>query len=127
MLKHTICTEDLDSLHASLFLFRTGNPKKHFENGVDRTIYFSFGRESENPFIGGANDFVELNTTIVRWGLSVVELWGDPGESPLQVGEHELEGLGPLLLRVELGFDGVGTAAAARVLDLALLHIHPVE
>lgn len=57
--------------------------------------------------------------------LSVVELRGDPGQSPLQVGEHELERLGPLLLRVELGFDGVRSAAAARVFDLALLHVHP--
>lgn len=58
-------------------------------------------------------------------GLSVVELRGDPGQSPLQVGEHELERLGPLLLRVELGFDGVRAAAATRVFDLALLHVHP--
>lgn len=58
-------------------------------------------------------------------GLSVVELGGDPGQSPLEVGEHELECLGPLLFRVELGFDGIGSAAAARVFDLALLNVHP--
>lgn len=59
--------------------------------------------------------------------LSVVELRGDPGQSPLQVGEHKLECLGPLLLRVELGFDGVRSTAAARVFDLALLNVHPVK
>lgn len=57
--------------------------------------------------------------------LSVVELRGDPGQSPLKVGEHELERFGPLLLRVELGFDGVRATAATRVLDLPFLHIHP--
>lgn len=58
-------------------------------------------------------------------GLSVVELRGDPGQSPLQVGEHKLQCLGPLLLRVELCFDGVGAAAATSVLDLSFLDIHP--
>lgn len=57
--------------------------------------------------------------------LSVVELRGHPGQSPLKVGEHELERFGPLLLRVELGFDGVRATAAACVLDLPFLHIHP--
>lgn len=57
--------------------------------------------------------------------LSVVELRSDPGQAPLQVSEHELERFGPLLLRVELGFDGVRAAAAAGVLDLPFLHIHP--
>lgn len=57
--------------------------------------------------------------------LSVVELRGDPGQSPLKVGEHELERFGPLLLRVELSFDGVRATAATRVLDLPFLHIHP--
>lgn len=59
--------------------------------------------------------------------LSVVELRGDPGQSPLQVGEHELERLGPLLLRVELGFNGVRSAATTRVFDFALLNVHPGE
>lgn len=58
-------------------------------------------------------------------GLSVVELRGDPGQSPLQVGEHELERLGPLLLRVELGFDRVRSTTAARVFNLALFNVHP--
>lgn len=57
--------------------------------------------------------------------LSVVELRGDPGQSPLKVGEHELERFGPLLLRVELGFDRVRATTATRVLDLPFLHIHP--
>lgn len=57
--------------------------------------------------------------------LSVVELWSDPGQTPLQVGEHELERLGPLLLRVELGFDGVRPTATSRVFDFALLNVHP--
>lgn len=64
-------------------------------------------------------------TVAAAAGLSVVELRSDPGQPPLQVGEHELERLGPLLLRVELGFDGVRAAAATRVFDLALLHVHP--
>lgn len=66
-----------------------------------------------------------MATVLPAAGLSVVELRGDPGQSPLQVGEHELERLGPLLLRVELGFDGVRAAAATCVFDLALFHVHP--
>lgn len=57
--------------------------------------------------------------------LAVVELGGHPGESPLEISEHKLERFGPLLLRVELGLDGVGTATSTRVLDLPLLHVHP--
>ena len=57
--------------------------------------------------------------------LAVVELGGDPGQAPLEVRQHELEGLCPLLLRVELGLDGVGAPTATRVLNLTLLHIHP--
>lgn len=68
---------------------------------------------------------VGTSATTSPAGLSVVELRGDPGQSPLQVGEHEFQCLGPLLLRVELGFDGVRSTAAARVLNLALLNVHP--
>lgn len=70
---------------------------------------------------------VYLKRPRVHWhcSLSVVELRGDPGQSPLQISEHELERFGPLLLRVELGFDGVRATAAAGVLDLPFLHIHP--
>lgn len=57
--------------------------------------------------------------------LSVVKLRGDPGQAPFQIGKHKFECFGPLLLRVELGFDGVGAAAASCVLNLSLLHIHP--
>ena len=57
--------------------------------------------------------------------LSVVELRGDPGQPPFQIGEHKLQRLGPLLLRVKLGFDGVGASAATCILNLPLLHIHP--
>lgn len=57
--------------------------------------------------------------------LFVVELRGDPGQAPFQIGKHKLEGLGPLLLRVELGFDGVGAAAASCVLYLSFLNVHP--
>lgn len=72
-----------------------------------------------NPFEVGRRTLLSLSL------LSVVELRGDPGQSPLKVGEHELERFGPLLLRVELGFDRVRATAAARVLDLPFLHIHP--
>jgi hypothetical protein len=65
----------------------------------------------------------------VRWGgedslLSVLlgVLGGDPGEAPLEVGEHVLHGLGPLLLAVELHLDGVGVPGAG-VLHLTLLHL----
>ena len=36
------------------------------------------------------------------YGLFVSKLRGNPGKSPFEVGQHELECLGPLLLRVEL-------------------------
>ena len=65
------------------------------------------------------------NSGIHPAGLPVVELRGDPGQAPLQVGQHELQGFGPLLLGVELGLDGVGAAAAPGVLDLSFLHVHP--
>lgn len=72
-----------------------------------------------NPFEMARRSLLPLS------GSFVVELRGDPGQSPFQVGEHELERFGPLLLRVELGFDGVRAAAAARVLNLPFLHVHP--
>lgn len=69
--------------------------------------------------------FEKTRSPLTLYSLSVVELRGDPGQSPLQISEHELERFGPLLLRVELGFDGVRASAAASVLDLPFLHIHP--
>lgn len=81
--------------------------------------FFWYLRFTWNPYEAARRNLLPLSH------LSVVELRGDPGQSPLQVGEHELERFGPLLLRVELSFDGVRAAAAARVLDLPFLHIHP--
>ena len=57
--------------------------------------------------------------------LSVVELGGDPGQSPLKVCQHELQCFGPLFLRVELGLDWVWAPAASSVLNLPLLNVHP--
>ena len=35
-------------------------------------------------------------------------LAGHPGQPPLEVGQHVLHGLRPLLLAIELGLDGEG-------------------
>ena len=46
----------------------------------------------------------------------------DPGQAPLQVGEHVATGLGPGVFRVELQLDGVEHAGVV-VLDFALVHL----
>ena len=46
----------------------------------------------------------------------LVVLAGHPGQSPLEVGEHVLHGLGPLLLTVELGLDGEGVPCKVEML-----------
>ena len=60
----------------------------------------------------------ELKASGGRLGV----LGGHPGQAPLEVGQHVLHSLGPLLFAVELNLDGVGVAGG-RVLDLALLHL----
>ena len=71
------------------------------------------------------SDAVWMQKSPVAEALAVVELGGDPGQAPLEVSQHELKGLCPLLLRVELGLDGVGAPTTTRVLNLSLLHVHP--
>lgn len=109
------CLEDPDESCVFLVLIMPNKKKKSDPNNLR-----PFGiRFPGNPFEMARRSPLPLS------GSFVVELRGDPGQSPFQVGEHELERFGPLLLRVELGFDGVRAAAAARVLDLPFLHVHP--
>ena len=44
-----------------------------------------------------------------KTGLFVGELWRNPSKTPLEVGQHELERLRPLLFRVELDSDNSTT------------------